>query len=100
MQNEKKYASFKQGLSNEMSRIDASYKEVYGDRLDNLPTARTYACLHLNDNLPWEEDIDGEGNSNKYIRMPQLLHAIFSYQQLHPLSTTCDWKRLTWSVLS
>jgi hypothetical protein len=39
MENEKNYASFKQGLSTEMKRIDASYKEIYSDRMDDLPTA-------------------------------------------------------------
>jgi hypothetical protein len=69
MQNEKNYASFKQGLSTEMKRIDASYKEIYGDRMDDLPTAQTYTCLHLKDNLPWVDEIDGQGNNNRCIRM-------------------------------
>jgi len=69
MGNEKNYASFKQGLSTEMKRIDASYKEIYGDRMDDLPTAQTYACLHLNDDLPWVDEYDGERNNNRYIRM-------------------------------
>jgi hypothetical protein len=100
MQNEKNYASFKQGLATEMKRIDASYKEIYGDRMDDLPTAQTYACLYLKDDLPWVDEIDGQGNNNRYIRMASAPSRDFSYPQLHPLSTTCYWKRLTWSVLS
>jgi hypothetical protein len=38
MENEKNYASFKQGLETEMKRIDASCKEICGDRMDDLPT--------------------------------------------------------------
>jgi hypothetical protein len=69
MENEKKYASFKLGLATEMKRIDASYKEIYGNRIDDLPTAQTYTCLHLKDDLPWVDKIDGQGNHIRYIRM-------------------------------
>jgi hypothetical protein len=58
MQNDRKHASFKQGVATEMKRIDASYKEIHGDRMDDLPTAQTHACLHLNDDLPWVDEIE------------------------------------------
>jgi hypothetical protein len=69
MQNERKHASFKQGPATEMKRVDASCKEIHGDRMDDLPTAQTCACLHLKDNLPWVDKIDGQGNNNRCIRM-------------------------------
>jgi hypothetical protein len=69
MQNEKNYASFKQDLATEMKRIAASCKEICGDRMDDLPTAQTHACLHLKDELPWVHEIDGQGNNNRLIRM-------------------------------
>jgi hypothetical protein len=69
MQNEKKHASFKQGLATEMKPVDASHKEIHADRMDDLPTAQTHACLHLKDDLLWVDEIDGQGNNNRCIRM-------------------------------
>jgi hypothetical protein len=81
-------------FATEMKRVDTSYKEICGDRMDDrmddLPTAQTHACLHLKDDLPWVDEIDGQGNNNRCIRMASAPSRDFSYPQLHPLSTTCD----------
>jgi hypothetical protein len=69
MENESKHASFKLGLATEMKRVDASHKEIHGDRTDNLPTAQTHDCLCLKDDLPWVDETDGEGNHMRCKRM-------------------------------
>jgi hypothetical protein len=56
------FAVFNHGLETEMSRINASHKEVYGDGPD-APTANTFAKLHLSDDLPWVTKDDVEGDS-------------------------------------
>jgi hypothetical protein len=42
-------------------------KEVCGNRL-NLPTTKTHTELCLKDNLPWENEIDGQGNVLRCVR--------------------------------
>jgi hypothetical protein len=53
MDAEIKFAAIKLGLETKMERIDSSYREIYGNRPD-VPTAKNYTELYLNDNLPWE----------------------------------------------
>ena len=60
------FAVFNHGLETEMSRINASYKEVYGDGPD-APTANTFTKLYLSDDLPWVTKDDVEGDSVSYI---------------------------------
>jgi hypothetical protein len=68
MDSEIKFASFKMGLETEMERINSSYKGIYGDIPNVLPTAKTYTELYLNDDLPWENETYGQGNVLRYIR--------------------------------
>jgi hypothetical protein len=67
MDAESKFAAFKLGLETEMERIDSSYREIYGNRPD-VPTAKTYTELYLNDDLPWETETNGHFRPLRYIR--------------------------------
>ncbi len=55
MAGETKHAPFFAGLKTEMERINSSYKEVYGEGI-NEPTAATFTSLCLTDDLPWGEE--------------------------------------------
>ena len=52
MEEETKFASFKLGLEAEMQRINSSYKEIFGERLEDSPTAQTFTDLYLKDDRP------------------------------------------------
>ena len=67
MEEETKFASFKLGLEAEMERIDSSYKEIFGERVEDVPTAQTFTDLYLKDDLPWIEEADDRGNLMRYI---------------------------------
>ena len=71
MDAEIKFAAFKLGLETEMERIDSSYKEIYGNRPNVPPTAKTYTELYLKDDLPWETEVKGHFRPLRYIRALQ-----------------------------
>ena len=68
MDNETKFAAFKLGLESEMEHINSSYQEIYGDRPEDVPTAKRYTNLYLKDDLPWVNETDGQGNILCYIK--------------------------------
>ena len=69
MGSELKYTNFKIQLDAEMERINSSYLEIYGkETADDVPTAKTYTDLYLNDDLPWVGEMDEQGTILKYMK--------------------------------
>ncbi len=95
MDNETKFAAFKLGLESEMERINSSYQEIYGDRPEDVPTAKRYTNLYLKDNLPWVNETDGQGNILCYIKAASAPSRDVFFLRLHLLYTTCNCKKKT-----
>jgi hypothetical protein len=71
MKKELKHVNFRQKLTQEMERINSSYREIYANHTteeDLVPTATTFTNVFLKPDLPWKGEMDEECHILKYIQ--------------------------------